>query len=78
LISKLTSVDIFKVNLAMELHQIAFIVSIMESATDNYKVLVARALAQDTPLIILDDNYSFGFVAQSSLIQTEKTHTRRN
>jgi ABC-type cobalamin/Fe3+-siderophores transport system ATPase subunit len=48
----------------MELTQIQHLSSksIMESATDNYKVLVARALAQDTPLIILTTNYSFGFV----------------
>ena len=57
-IGKLTADDIVKVNEAMELTQISHL------ATKKYyeisdgqlqKVLVARALAQDTPLIILDE-----------------------
>lgn len=57
-IGKLTSEDICKVNEALELTKISFL-----SAKKHYeisdgqlqKVLVARALAQDTPLIILDE-----------------------
>lgn len=57
-IGKLTSDDIAKVNEALELTQISSL-----SAKKHYeisdgqlqKVLVARALAQDTPLIILDE-----------------------
>jgi len=57
-IDKLTSEDILKVNEALELTQISSL-----SAKKHYeisdgqlqKVLVARALAQDTPLIILDE-----------------------
>lgn len=57
-IGKLTAEDIAKVNEALELTQISSL-----SAKKHYeisdgqlqKVLVARALAQDTPLIILDE-----------------------
>lgn len=57
-IGKLTEFDIAKVNEAMELTQISHL-----SEKKHYeisdgqlqKVLVARALAQDTPLIILDE-----------------------
>jgi iron complex transport system ATP-binding protein len=55
-IGKLTDTDIAKVNEAMELKSvICHLKNIMKSAMVNCKVLVARALAQDTPLIILDE-----------------------
>ncbi|MFE3868600.1 ABC transporter ATP-binding protein [Flavobacterium sp. LS2P90] len=57
-IGKLTAVDIVKVNEAMELTQISHLAAKKHYEISDgqlQKVLVARALAQDTPLIILDE-----------------------
>nr|WP_315173670.1 ABC transporter ATP-binding protein [uncultured Flavobacterium sp.] len=57
-IGKLTEYDITKVNEAMELTQISHLASKKHYEISDgqlQKVLVARALAQDTPLIILDE-----------------------
>ena len=57
-IGKLTEYDIAKVNEAMELTQISHLASKKHYEISDgqlQKVLVARALAQDTPLIILDE-----------------------
>lgn len=57
-IGKLTDTDIAKVNEAMELTQIGHLASKKHYEISDgqlQKVLVARALAQDTPLIILDE-----------------------
>jgi iron complex transport system ATP-binding protein len=57
-IGKLTAVDIVKINQAMELTQIHHLSSKKHYEISDgqlQKVLVARALAQDTPLIILDE-----------------------
>ena len=57
-IGKLTAEDIVKVNEAMELTQISHLASKKHYEISDgqlQKVLVARALAQDTPLIILDE-----------------------
>jgi iron complex transport system ATP-binding protein len=57
-IGKLTDVDIVKVNEAMELTQISHLAAKKHYEISDgqlQKVLVARALAQDTPLIILDE-----------------------
>lgn len=57
-IGKLTDVDIVKVNEAMELTQISHLAAKRHYEISDgqlQKVLVARALAQDTPLIILDE-----------------------
>lgn len=57
-IGKLTEHDIAKVNEAMELTQISHLASKKHYEISDgqlQKVLVARALAQDTPLIILDE-----------------------
>jgi iron complex transport system ATP-binding protein len=57
-IGKLTETDIAKVNEAMELTQISHLASKKHYEISDgqlQKVLVARALAQDTPLIILDE-----------------------
>ncbi|TDD75254.1 ABC transporter ATP-binding protein [Flavobacterium caseinilyticum] len=57
-IGKLTDVDIVKVNEAMQLTQISHLAAKKHYEISDgqlQKVLVARALAQDTPLIILDE-----------------------
>jgi iron complex transport system ATP-binding protein len=57
-IGKLTDVDIVKVNEAMQLTQISHLATKKHFEISDgqlQKVLVARALAQDTPLIILDE-----------------------
>lgn len=57
-IGKLTSEDISKINEALELTQIGFLSHKKHFEISDgqlQKVLVARALAQDTPLIILDE-----------------------
>tara|TARA_R110000868_G_scaffold36900_4_gene130512 strand:- start:16016 stop:16798 length:783 start_codon:yes stop_codon:yes gene_type:complete len=57
-IGKLTELDIKKVNEAMELTQINHLATKKHYEISDgqlQKVLVARALAQDTPLIILDE-----------------------
>jgi iron complex transport system ATP-binding protein len=57
-IGKLTEHDIAKVNEAMELTQISHLATKKHYEISDgqlQKVLVARALAQDTPLIILDE-----------------------
>ena len=57
-IGKLTDVDITKVNEAMQLTQISHLATKKHFEISDgqlQKVLVARALAQDTPLIILDE-----------------------
>ncbi|MBP6181388.1 ABC transporter ATP-binding protein [Flavobacterium sp.] len=57
-IGKLTDVDIVKVNEAMELTQISHLATKKHYEISDgqlQKVLIARALAQDTPLIILDE-----------------------
>jgi iron complex transport system ATP-binding protein len=56
-IGKLTDTDIAKVNEAMELTQISHLSSEKhyEISDGQLQILVARALAQDTPLIILDE-----------------------
>lgn len=57
-IGKLTADDIVKVNEAMELTQISHLAAKKHYEISDgqlQKVLVARALAQDTPLIILDE-----------------------
>lgn len=57
-IGKLTPEDISKVNEALELTQISFLSQKKHFEISDgqlQKVLVARALAQDTPLIILDE-----------------------
>lgn len=57
-IGKLTDLDISKVNEAMELTQISHLAAKKHYEISDgqlQKVLVARALAQDTPLIILDE-----------------------
>lgn len=57
-IGKLTAIDIVKVNEAMELTQISHLAAKRHYEISDgqlQKVLVARALAQDTPLIILDE-----------------------
>jgi iron complex transport system ATP-binding protein len=57
-IGKLTETDIAKVNEAMELTQISHLAAKKHYEISDgqlQKVLVARALAQDTPLIILDE-----------------------
>jgi iron complex transport system ATP-binding protein len=57
-IGKLTDIDIVKVNEAMELTQISQLAAKKHYEISDgqlQKVLVARALAQDTPLIILDE-----------------------
>ena len=57
-IGKLTDADIAKVNEAMELTQISHLASKKHFEISDgqlQKVLIARALAQDTPLIILDE-----------------------
>ena len=57
-IGKLTDEDISKVNEAMELTQISHLATKKHFEISDgqlQKVLIARALAQDTPLIILDE-----------------------
>jgi iron complex transport system ATP-binding protein len=57
-IGKLTDTDITQVNQAMELTQISHLATKKHFEISDgqlQKVLVARALAQDTPLIILDE-----------------------
>ena len=57
-IGKLTDVDITKVNEAMQLTQISHLATKKHFEISDgqlQKVLVARALAQDTPLIVLDE-----------------------
>jgi iron complex transport system ATP-binding protein len=57
-IGKLTELDVAKVNEAMELTQIISLATKKHYEISDgqlQKVLVARALAQDTPLIILDE-----------------------
>ncbi|MEM8520729.1 ABC transporter ATP-binding protein [Flavobacterium sp. PL12] len=57
-IGKLTAEDITKVNEAMELTQITHLADKKHFEISDgqlQKVLIARALAQDTPLIILDE-----------------------
>ncbi|WP_291097739.1 MULTISPECIES: ABC transporter ATP-binding protein [unclassified Flavobacterium] len=57
-IGKLTEVDFAKVNEAMELTQIGHLATKKHYEISDgqlQKVLIARALAQDTPLIILDE-----------------------
>lgn len=57
-IGKLTADDIVKINEAMELTQISHLAAKKHYEISDgqlQKVLVARALAQDTPLIILDE-----------------------
>jgi len=57
-IGKLTSEDILKVNQALELTQISFLSDKKHYEISDgqlQKVMMARALAQDTPLIILDE-----------------------
>jgi iron complex transport system ATP-binding protein len=57
-IGKLTELDTAKVNEAMELTQISHLATKKHYEISDgqlQKVLVARALAQDTPLIILDE-----------------------
>ncbi|MBG6110774.1 iron complex transport system ATP-binding protein [Flavobacterium sp. CG_23.5] len=57
-IGKLTDTDIVKVNEAMELTQISHLAAKKHYEISDgqlQKVLIARALAQDTPLIILDE-----------------------
>jgi iron complex transport system ATP-binding protein len=57
-IGKLTDLDIAKVNEAMELTQISHLAAKKHYEISDgqlQKVLIARALAQDTPLIILDE-----------------------
>ena len=57
-IGKLTDEDIAKVNEAMELTQISHLATKKHFEISDgqlQKVLIARALAQDTPLIILDE-----------------------
>lgn len=57
-IGKLTEHDIAKVNEAMELTQISYLATKKHYEISDgqlQKVMVARALAQDTPLIILDE-----------------------
>lgn len=57
-IGKLTKVDLTKINEAIELTQIAHLAPKKHyeiSDGQMQKVLIARALAQDTPLIILDE-----------------------
>ena len=57
-IGKLTDGDIAKVNQAMELTQISHLATKKHFEISDgqlQKVLIARALAQDTPLIILDE-----------------------
>ena len=57
-IGKLTDVDIVKVNEAMQLTQISHLATKKHFEISDgqlQKVLVARALAQDTPLIVLDE-----------------------
>lgn len=57
-IGKLTDADIAKVNEAMELTQISHLATKKHFEISDgqlQKVLIARALAQDTPLIILDE-----------------------
>jgi iron complex transport system ATP-binding protein len=57
-IGKLTATDLSKVNGAMELTQISHLADKKHYEISDgqlQKVLIARALAQDTPLIILDE-----------------------
>ena len=57
-LGKLTDADIAKVNEAMELTQISHLATKKHFEISDgqlQKVLIARALAQDTPLIILDE-----------------------
>ena len=57
-IGKLTDTDLTKVNEAMELTQISHLATKKHFEISDgqlQKVLIARALAQDTPLIILDE-----------------------
>ena len=57
-IGKLMDIDIAKVNEAMELTQISHLATKKHFEISDgqlQKVLIARALAQDTPLIILDE-----------------------
>ncbi|SHG05167.1 iron complex transport system ATP-binding protein [Flavobacterium micromati] len=57
-IGKLTATDLSKVNEAMELTQISHLADKKHYEISDgqlQKVLIARALAQDTPLIILDE-----------------------
>jgi len=57
-IGKLTDTDLSKVNEAMELTQISHLADKKHYEISDgqlQKVLIARALAQDTPLIILDE-----------------------
>ncbi|MFV8370139.1 ABC transporter ATP-binding protein [Flavobacterium sp. LB2R40] len=57
-IGKLTDIDIVKINEAMQLTQISHLAAKKHYEISDgqlQKVLVARALAQDTPLIILDE-----------------------
>ncbi len=57
-IGKLTSIDMVKINQAMELTQISHLARKRHYEISDgqlQKVLVARALAQDTPLIVLDE-----------------------
>ncbi|RTY87256.1 ABC transporter ATP-binding protein [Flavobacterium sp. GT3R68] len=57
-IGKLTDTDIAKVNEAMEMTQISHLAAKKHYEISDgqlQKVLIARALAQDTPLIVLDE-----------------------
>jgi iron complex transport system ATP-binding protein len=57
-IGKLTSTDITKVNEALELTQISHLANEKHNEISDGQlqiVLIARALAQDTPLIVLDE-----------------------
>lgn len=57
-IGKLTDTDIVKVNEAMEMTQISHLAAKKHYEISDgqlQKVLIARALAQDTPLIVLDE-----------------------
>jgi iron complex transport system ATP-binding protein len=57
-IGKITSADIAKVNEALELTQISHLVNEKHDEISDGQlqiVLIARALAQDTPLIVLDE-----------------------
>ncbi|HLA56970.1 MAG TPA: ABC transporter ATP-binding protein [Flavobacterium sp.] len=57
-IGKLSDDDIVKVNLAMELTQTSFLAGKKHYEISDgqlQKVMIARALAQDTPIIVLDE-----------------------
>jgi iron complex transport system ATP-binding protein len=78
-VGKLTATDISKINEAMQLTQISHLATkkhfeISDGQLQN--VLVARALAQDTPLIILDEPTThLDLVHKVSLLKLLKTLT---